>query len=409
MLHRVHAALFHLIRPSFIPIFSFSFKVVVRCSLVAFQDKKSLTSEIKIKGLFLSIWRHIQSSAADHMNGYGTIAGGGFNTYKGALLRGTQLLNEKFVAAWTKDNYCDYLAPLVAVSASVNTSDNNGDLTSMYLQPSPVGTPSPKKSSFNPSASLSALDGAKAPAVPPATTLTRILRGDDASKSGRDRSDSGASHLTSSRSRTMTSERPDFSRATSQEIIAEDMIMKVGVDNIATCDNFLVPVAPPTYLKAEEKAKLQPGFIRVKISDNDVFDDGRITTADLRELLHAKPHIAELLYDALVEESLVQDERIYIASDEQDDGQKPIANVNSRLRLSSLQEIDDDRLDTIPMMTGGRSSVAGRSSMAIGERSPSMAGGSSNINLRTMTDDSEFSDDDGDALRVEDLDDDMLR
>lgn len=50
------------------------------------------------------------------MNGYGTIAGGGFNTYKGALLRGTQLLNEKFVAAWTKDNYCDYLAPLVAVS-----------------------------------------------------------------------------------------------------------------------------------------------------------------------------------------------------------------------------------------------------------------------------------------------------
>lgn len=89
---------------------------MVRCALVAFQDKKSLTSEIKIKGLFLSIWRHIQSSAADHMNGYGTIAGGGFNTYKGALLRGTQLLNEKFVAAWTKDNYCDYLAPLVAVS-----------------------------------------------------------------------------------------------------------------------------------------------------------------------------------------------------------------------------------------------------------------------------------------------------
>lgn len=101
-----------------IAIFSFSLKVVVRCSLVAFQDKKSLTSEIKIKGLFLSIWRHIQSSAADHMNGYGTIAGGGFNTYKGALLRGTQLLNEKFVAAWTKDNYCDYLAPLVAVSGT---------------------------------------------------------------------------------------------------------------------------------------------------------------------------------------------------------------------------------------------------------------------------------------------------
>jgi hypothetical protein len=50
-----------------------------------------LTTEIKIKGLFLSIWRHIQSSVQDHMRGYGTMAGGGFNTYKGALLRGTQV------------------------------------------------------------------------------------------------------------------------------------------------------------------------------------------------------------------------------------------------------------------------------------------------------------------------------
>jgi hypothetical protein len=52
-----------------------------------------LTTEIKIKGLFLSIWRHIQSSVQDHMRGYGTMAGGGFNTYKGALLRGTQVRN----------------------------------------------------------------------------------------------------------------------------------------------------------------------------------------------------------------------------------------------------------------------------------------------------------------------------
>ncbi len=50
-----------------------------------------MTTEIKIKGLFLSIWRHIQSSVQDHMNGYGTMSGGGFNTYKGALLRGTQV------------------------------------------------------------------------------------------------------------------------------------------------------------------------------------------------------------------------------------------------------------------------------------------------------------------------------
>jgi hypothetical protein len=90
-------------------------EALVRCALVAFQDKKSLTSETKIKGMFLSIWRHIQSSVQDHMNGYGTLGGGGFNTYKGALLRGTQILNDKFVSAWTKDDYRDYLAPLIAV------------------------------------------------------------------------------------------------------------------------------------------------------------------------------------------------------------------------------------------------------------------------------------------------------
>lgn len=50
------------------------------------------------------------------MSGYGTMQGGGFNTYKGALLRGTQLLNDRFIAAWTKDDYHDYLSPLVAVS-----------------------------------------------------------------------------------------------------------------------------------------------------------------------------------------------------------------------------------------------------------------------------------------------------
>jgi hypothetical protein len=33
----------------------------------------------------------VQSSVQDNMKGYGTLQGGGFNTYKGALLRGTQV------------------------------------------------------------------------------------------------------------------------------------------------------------------------------------------------------------------------------------------------------------------------------------------------------------------------------
>ena len=43
------------------------------------------------------------------MISYGTLGGGGFNTYRGGLLRGAQLLNDKFIVAWTKDDYRDYL------------------------------------------------------------------------------------------------------------------------------------------------------------------------------------------------------------------------------------------------------------------------------------------------------------
>lgn len=78
-----------------------------------------------MKGLFLSIWRHVQSSVQELMSGYGQLHGGGFNTYKGALLRGTQLLNDKFVAAWTKDEYRDYLAPLIQVSTSSSSAGRN--------------------------------------------------------------------------------------------------------------------------------------------------------------------------------------------------------------------------------------------------------------------------------------------
>jgi hypothetical protein len=352
-------------------------EVMVRCALVAFQDKKSLTSEIKIKGLFLSIWRHIQSSAADHMNGYGTIAGGGFNTYKGALLRGTQLLNEKFVAAWTKDNYCDYLAPLVA--------------------PSPEGTP--KKAGTGPSANESR---SAVPAM--SSTISKLLRpasDADMTKGNRDRSETNSSQ----RGRTLTFDRSgglsmDVPRS-SAEILREDIMMKVGVDNISQCDNFLVPVPLPARLKAEEKAKLEPGFIRVKINDHDEFDDTRLKVQDLRALLQSKPHIAELLYDALVEENLVEDERIRQIGDDRDD--KASA---ARMRLSSLHEIDVEDEDH-PL--GVRNSVAGRSSMVIGDRSSSIIGGNLGMQLKSMTEDSEFNDDDGDVLRIEDLEDEMLR
>lgn len=83
---------------------------LVRCALIAFKHLK-IGVEEKIKGMFLNIWRHLQSTA--RMNAMSTLNGGGFNTYKGALLRGSQILNERFIAAWTKDGYRDYLDPKV--------------------------------------------------------------------------------------------------------------------------------------------------------------------------------------------------------------------------------------------------------------------------------------------------------
>jgi hypothetical protein len=88
-------------------------EALVRCALRAFTDSKIPTDE-KIKGMFLYVWRFIQSSIQEEISGIGTVKKGGFNTYKGGLLRGSQILNERFIAAWTKDGYKDYLDEAVS-------------------------------------------------------------------------------------------------------------------------------------------------------------------------------------------------------------------------------------------------------------------------------------------------------
>lgn len=87
-------------------------EAIMRCSLVAFADVE-ISSEEKLKGLFLYIWRFVQSSVQEEISGIGTLMKGGFNTYKGGLLHGSQILNERFIAQWTRDGYRDYLDPQV--------------------------------------------------------------------------------------------------------------------------------------------------------------------------------------------------------------------------------------------------------------------------------------------------------
>lgn len=83
-------------------------EALVRSSLVAFKNVPGLLPEEKVKSMFLYMWRHIQESVQEQVNG--TISsGGGMNTYKGGLIRGAQILNERFIAAWAKDGYKDYL------------------------------------------------------------------------------------------------------------------------------------------------------------------------------------------------------------------------------------------------------------------------------------------------------------
>lgn len=88
--------------------FSEFWESLVRCALVAFKEYPGLPLQDKVKSMFLYMWRHIQQSVQEQVNG--TVStGGGLNTYKGGLIRGAQILNERFISAWEKDGYKDYL------------------------------------------------------------------------------------------------------------------------------------------------------------------------------------------------------------------------------------------------------------------------------------------------------------
>lgn len=68
-------------------------------------------------------------------------------------------------------------------------------------------------------------------------------------------------------------------------------------------DNFIIKLPPPTNAP-----------MRVMISDYDEFDDDRLTAKDMRKLLFSKPAVAELLYEAMLDVALV-DEEIPVVED----------------------------------------------------------------------------------------------
>ena len=95
-------------------------EAIVRCALCAYKSY-TVSTEDKVKGLFLFIWRFLQSRVSEefkvHKQSMSTSAGD-----KAGLLRGSQLLNERTVAAWTKDGYRDYLDPKATPVSSLSTA-----------------------------------------------------------------------------------------------------------------------------------------------------------------------------------------------------------------------------------------------------------------------------------------------
>jgi hypothetical protein len=113
-------------------------EALVRCAIVAFKSYNSITTEDKVKNLFLYIWRHVLCNIQDQSSGKGNISNSNF---KAGLLRGSQRLNEKFLSMWARDGHRDYLDPpapavpshtsmisnMLSHPGTVNAEDNNNN------------------------------------------------------------------------------------------------------------------------------------------------------------------------------------------------------------------------------------------------------------------------------------------
>jgi hypothetical protein len=85
-------------------------EALVRIAFLAFNSNPKtsvLSNEDKVKGLLLNIWRYTQELLGSHMQEYGTLHGGGFNTAKEELLRSVEVCTSMLC--------CDILAFCVYV------------------------------------------------------------------------------------------------------------------------------------------------------------------------------------------------------------------------------------------------------------------------------------------------------
>lgn len=115
-------------------------QILVRCAFVAFKDSKGVSSPDKIKGMFLYIWRYMQHKIVDSSNQKVTGQANSSAAFVGSLLRGSKILNERFILAWKADEFQDYLEK---PKASIDDEKVERD----SLLSSTIGVVSPTKAS----------------------------------------------------------------------------------------------------------------------------------------------------------------------------------------------------------------------------------------------------------------------
>ncbi len=86
-------------------------ELLIACALHIYKDKQSISPLDKVKALIMVMWRHLEDTTGEKMAGTKAFYKRAISSVgeKGELLKITQMFNERFINAWKKDGYADYL------------------------------------------------------------------------------------------------------------------------------------------------------------------------------------------------------------------------------------------------------------------------------------------------------------
>eukprot|EP01034_Spumella_vulgaris_P034919 gene34919-43059_t len=266
----------------------------------------------------------ILSSTQDHMIGYGTLSGGGFNTYKGGLLRVSQ-----FATAWAKDEYCDYLTSAGGDFHTVST--NLASSTAADNKTSDLNTPQkskgPASSRLNISTNNNTANTQTVSTSGPSSLMSKLMRSKSHSPVPQNNNASNStSNTPSKRSSTQGSKstggsvlflnnEDEQASAADRDVPREEALHNLLHESIEKRENFTVQTD-------------QGDVITVTIRDDDKLGDvdSRIVPEDLRRLLSLRPDLAAMLYESLLEEGIIAPYKVITNN---------AAAVRSRSRTSS--------------------------------------------------------------------------